>query len=76
MKTKILLSVGDPDLQDDVFGPPRSGSFSQWYGSGSGSFPFLINAFRYGPGSFSQMYGSEDPDPHQNVTDPLLFLLV
>jgi hypothetical protein len=36
----------DPDLQDPhVFGPPRSGSFSQrcGSGSGSGSFPFLIN---------------------------------
>jgi hypothetical protein len=23
-----------------------------------------------GSGSISQRYGSEDPDPHQNVTDP------
>ncbi len=39
-------SVGDPDPQDPhVFGPPGSGSISQMYGSGSGSgsFPFLIN---------------------------------
>ncbi len=27
----------------DVFGPPGSGSISQRYGSGSGSFPFLKN---------------------------------
>jgi hypothetical protein len=32
-------SVGDAH----VFGPPRSGSISQRYGSGSGSFPILIN---------------------------------
>jgi hypothetical protein len=25
---------------------------------------------RTGPGSISQRYGSGDPDPHQNVTDP------
>ncbi len=30
-------SVGDPDPH--VFGPPGSGSISQWYGSGIGSFP-------------------------------------
>jgi hypothetical protein len=36
-------SAGDPDPQDPhVFGPPGSGSISQRYGSGSGSFPFLI----------------------------------
>jgi hypothetical protein len=34
-----LSSVGDPE---HVFGPPGSGSISQRYGSGSGSFPFLI----------------------------------
>jgi hypothetical protein len=28
-----------------------------------------------GPGSISQRYGSEDPDPHQNVTDPLTLLI-
>jgi hypothetical protein len=34
-------SIGDPDPQDPhVFGP--SGSFSQRYGSGSGSFTFLV----------------------------------
>jgi hypothetical protein len=32
----IFLSVVDPDAY--VFGPPRSGSVSQRYGSGSGSF--------------------------------------
>ncbi len=35
---------GDPDPQDlHVVGPPgsRSGSVSQRYGSGSGSFPFF-----------------------------------
>jgi hypothetical protein len=34
--------VGDPDLHG--FGPPRSASISQryGYGSGTGSFPFLI----------------------------------
>jgi hypothetical protein len=45
-------SVGDPDPEPDpdpqgphVYGPPgsRSGSINQWYGSGSGSFPFLIS---------------------------------
>jgi hypothetical protein len=25
---------------------------------------------QYGAGSISQSYGSADPDPHQNVTDP------
>jgi hypothetical protein len=29
-----------------VFGPPGSGSISQRYGSGSGSFPFLIKMLR------------------------------
>jgi hypothetical protein len=45
-----FCSVGDPDPEPDpqdshVFGPPGSGSISQryWSGSGSGSFPFLIN---------------------------------
>jgi hypothetical protein len=33
-------SVGNPDPH--VFGPPKSGSISQRYGSWSGSFPFLI----------------------------------
>jgi hypothetical protein len=39
----LLTSVGDPDPH--VFGPPGSGSISQRFGSGSGSgsFPFLIN---------------------------------
>jgi hypothetical protein len=32
---------------------------------------------RSGSGSMSQRYGSGDPDPHQNVTDPHhLFLLI
>jgi hypothetical protein len=42
----LNCSVGDPepDPQDPhVFGLPRSGSIRQRYGSGSGSFPFLIN---------------------------------
>jgi hypothetical protein len=39
----VNSSVGDPDPQDPhVFGPPGSGSISQRYGSGSGSFFFLI----------------------------------
>jgi hypothetical protein len=38
-RERSVSSVGDPD--PDVFGPPRSGSISQRYGSGS--FPFLIN---------------------------------
>ncbi len=39
----ILSSAGDPDPQDPhVFRPPGFGSISQTYGSGSGSFPFLI----------------------------------
>ncbi len=49
-KGRVLQSVGypdpepDPDPQDSrVFGPPGSGSISQRYGSGSGSFPFLID---------------------------------
>ncbi len=34
-----LTSVADPDPSDPyVFGPPGSGSISQRYGSGSGSF--------------------------------------
>ncbi len=28
-----------------------------------------------GAGSICQRYGSEDPDPHQNVTDPLTLLI-
>jgi hypothetical protein len=37
-------SVADPDSQDPhFFGPPGSGFISQRYGSGSGSFSFLIN---------------------------------
>ncbi len=36
--------VGDPNRQDPHgFGPPESGSLSQRCGSGSESFPFLIN---------------------------------
>ncbi len=47
MSVRLYSSVVDPDLELDpqdphVFGPPRSGSISQRYGSGSGSFPFLI----------------------------------
>ncbi len=42
-KNLLKISVRDPDPQDPhVFGPPRSGAISQRYGSGSGSFPFLI----------------------------------
>ncbi len=92
-------SVGDPDpLEPHVFGHPGSESIGQMYGSGSGSFPFLIKFERTeiiypslkllkkgvgsgvgagagsraesGSGSVSQRYGSADPDPHQNVTDP------
>jgi hypothetical protein len=37
----VLVSVGDPE-DPHVFGPPGSGSTSQLYGSGFGSFPFLI----------------------------------
>ncbi len=36
----VFFSTGDPDPDD--FWPPGSGSTSQMYGSGSGSFPFLI----------------------------------
>jgi hypothetical protein len=36
------ISVGDPDLDLHVCGPPGSGSICQRYGSGSGSFPFLL----------------------------------
>jgi hypothetical protein len=40
----VISSVGDSDPQDpQVFGPPGSGSISQRYGSGSGSFSFLTN---------------------------------
>ncbi len=35
-----LRSVGDPDHDPHVFGPPGSGSVSQRYGSGS--FPLLL----------------------------------
>jgi hypothetical protein len=48
--SQLFLSVEDPDPEPDpqdphVFQPPRSGSISQrcGSGSGSGSFPFLIN---------------------------------
>jgi hypothetical protein len=36
----LLASVADPNRDPHVFGPPRlgSGSISQRYGSGSGSF--------------------------------------
>jgi hypothetical protein len=40
----VKASVADPDPQ--VFWPPGSGSISQMYGSGSGSFPFLIKMLR------------------------------
>ena len=42
---KFVGSVGDPDPERDphVFGPPGSGFIAQRYGSGSGSFPFLID---------------------------------
>jgi hypothetical protein len=45
LPSRIAFSVMDPDPQDPhVFGPPRpgSGSISQRYGSGYGSFSFLI----------------------------------
>ena len=37
-------SVGDPDPESQVCGPPGSGSISQRYGSGSGSlyYPSII----------------------------------
>jgi hypothetical protein len=38
----LFSSVGNPQ-DPHVFGPPGSGSISQRYGSGSGSFPFLID---------------------------------
>ncbi len=39
----VVAIVADPDPPDPyVFGPAGSGSVSQRYGSGSGSFPFLI----------------------------------
>jgi hypothetical protein len=37
----FTTSVGDPEPDPNVFGRPGSGSISQRYGSGSGSFPFL-----------------------------------
>jgi hypothetical protein len=41
--TYVLGSVADPDPPDTfVFRPPGSGSISQRYVSGSGSFPFLM----------------------------------
>ncbi len=43
--SRVSIGVGDPDTQDPhVFGSPGSRSISQRYRSGSGSFPFLINA--------------------------------
>ncbi len=46
----VIVSIGDPDPVPDpdpqdphVFGPPGSGSISQWYGSGSGSGSFLFS---------------------------------
>jgi hypothetical protein len=33
--TKMIISVGDPDPDPHVFGPPRSGYISQRYGSRS-----------------------------------------
>jgi len=46
----MQISVGDPELDLDsqdphVFGPPGSGSISRRYGSGSGSFVFIKNAW-------------------------------
>jgi hypothetical protein len=37
-KGLAIISVVDPDPDPHVFGPPGSGSTSQRYGSGSGSF--------------------------------------
>jgi hypothetical protein len=56
MSVRRYSSVVDPDLEPDpqdphVFGPSGSGSISQRYGSGSGSFPFLIkvlSGLKYG----------------------------
>jgi hypothetical protein len=48
ISTIVAVSVGDPH----VFGPPKSGSISQRYGSRSGSgsssrsFPFLRNVLK------------------------------
>jgi hypothetical protein len=39
---RLLFSVGDPGPH--VFGPPESGTISQRYGSGTGTFSFLIKA--------------------------------
>ena len=66
-----LSSVWDPD--PPVFGPPGYGSISQRYGSGSGSFPFLINVFSgpvlrirdVYPGSRIRLFSI--PDPHQRI---------
>jgi hypothetical protein len=35
-------AVLGPEPDPHVFGPHASGSNSHWYGSGSGSFPFLV----------------------------------
>jgi hypothetical protein len=50
----LYISVGDPDAE--VFWPlgSESGSISQRYGSGSGSFPFLkkvLSGLKIGTGS-------------------------
>jgi hypothetical protein len=45
---RLYTSVGDPESDPDphVFGPPGSRPISQRYGSGSGSFPFLIKVIK------------------------------
>ncbi len=66
----ILTSVWDPDPH--VFRPPGSGSISQKYGSGSGSFSFLINVLS-GLKTCLQWYAiilTSDPDPLVKSTDP------
>ncbi len=74
-----LRSVWDPDPNPHVFGPPWSGnkcektiflaslkSLKKGVGSGAGSGGGAGSR----SGSISQRWGSEDPDPHQYVTDP------
>jgi len=44
---KAQSSVGEPDPELHVFGPPGSGSISQRYASASGSIPFPLQVFSW-----------------------------
>jgi hypothetical protein len=73
----LSISVGDPEPDQDphVFWVAGSGSISQRYGSGSGSFPFqafflnVLSGLKYCLHSLSHRRKESDPNPDP---DPLV----